>query len=312
MADMSAAAAPAVSLVGQFLIRHGRLIVVGLPALWLSVFVAIPFLIVLRISLSTAFTGSPPFQPVLDYIQGWAGLTEFLGQLSAENYRFLLTDSLYLDAYLSSLWIAAASTIMVIVIGYPLAYGIARAPGSWRPTLLLFAILPFWTSFVIRVYSWIAILRDEGLLNNLLMATGIISEPLVIYGTNTAVYIGIVYSYLPFFVLPLYATLEKMDESLVEAARDLGASRLKAFWLVTFPISSPGVVAGAFLVFVPAIGEVVVPELLGGSNTLMIGKILWNEFFANQDWPVASAVAVVLFVTLIVPIVIFQRLQARV
>jgi putrescine transport system permease protein len=297
--------------VGHFISRHGRLILIGLPALWLLLFVLAPFLIVLRISLSTAFTGQPPFQPVIDPSAGWSGLAQFFGALHTGNFEFLATDNLYIDAYLSSLRIAAISTVIIVIIGYPLAYGIARAPRNWRPALVLLAILPFWTSFVIRVYSWIAILRDEGFLNRALMSVGLIEEPLAIIGTNTAVYIGIVYSYLPFFILPLYATLEKMDESLVEAARDLGASRTRAFWLVTLPLSLPGVVAGSFLVFVPAIGEVVIPELLGGSGTLMIGKVLWTEFFSNQDWPVASAVAVVLLVTLIVPIVIFQRMLAR-
>jgi putrescine transport system permease protein len=297
--------------VGDFISRHGRLILIGLPAMWLLVFVFAPFLIVLRIALSTPLTGQPPFQPVLDLSEGWSGIVAFFGALGTHNFEFLATDALYIEAYLSSLKIAAISTVLIVLVGYPLAYAIVRAPRSWRTTLVLLAILPFWTSFVIRVYAWIGILRDEGLLNRGLLALGLIESPLTILGTNTAVYIGIVYSYLPFFILPLYATLEKMDQSLVEAARDLGASGTKAFWLVTFPLSLPGVAAGSFLVFVPAIGEVVIPELLGGSQTLMIGKVLWTEFFSNQDWPVASAVAMVLLVTLIVPIVIFQRILAR-
>jgi putrescine transport system permease protein len=297
--------------LSDFLSRNGRLIVIGLPALWLFVFVLIPFLMVLRISLSSQFAGQPPFTPYIDLSQGWTGIAEFFSQLSTASYDLIASDSLYVEAYLSSMQIAAISTVLIVLIGYPLAYAIARSPRSWRMMLLMFAILPFWTSFVIRVYAWIIMLRDEGVINNALMALGFISEPLQITGTNTAVYIGIVYSYLPFFVLPLYATLEKMDASLVEASRDLGASATRSFWLVTFPLSIPGVIAGAFLVFVPAIGEVVIPELLGGSQTLMIGKILWTEFFGNQDWPVASAVAIVILVTLIVPIVIFQRMQAR-
>src|SRR5690606_3007978 len=217
---------------------------------------------------------------------------------------------LYLNAYISSLWIAAVSTALTLLVGYPVAYGMARAPSSIRPTLLMLVILPFWTSFLIRVYAWIGILKPEGLLNQFLMWIGLVDQPLVILNTNTAIYIGIVYSYLPFMVLPLYATLEKMDHSLVEAAQDLGCSPIGAFWKVTFPLSVPGVVAGCLLVFIPAVGEFVIPDLLGGSQTLMIGKTLWNEFFSNRDWPVASAVAIVLLLLLVVPIMIFQKVQA--
>lgn len=220
-----------------------------------------------------------------------------------------IPDFLYFAAYLSSLKIAVISTFLTLLIGYPIAYGMARAATHWRPTLLMLVILPFWTSFLIRVYAWMGILSSEGYLNQFLLNVGLISDPLVILNTNIAVYIGIVYTYLPFMVLPIYASLEKMDDSLVEAATDLGCTALTAFWLVTAPLSKPGVIAGCFLVFIPTLGEFVIPSLLGGSNTLMIGKVLWEEFFNNRDWPVASAVAVILLLVLIVPIVLFQRNQ---
>lgn len=220
-----------------------------------------------------------------------------------------IPDFLYFAAYLSSLKIALISTLLTLLIGYPIAYGMARSAEHWRPTLLMLVILPFWTSFLIRVYAWMGILSTEGYLNQLLINIGVISDPLVILNTNIAVYIGIVYTYLPFMVLPIYASLDKMDDSLVEAAEDLGCTALSAFWLVTAPLSKPGVIAGCFLVFIPTLGEFVIPSLLGGSNTLMIGKVLWEEFFNNRDWPVASAVAVILLFILIVPIVAFQRNQ---
>lgn len=219
--------------------------------------------------------------------------------------------NIYVASYLSSLWIAAVSTALTLLIGYPIAYGMARAPAAWRPTLLMAVILPFWTSLLIRVYAWIGILSTEGLLNQFLISIGLISEPLVILQTNTAVYIGIVYSYLPFMVLPLYSALEKMDDTLLEAASDLGCPPLKAFWQITFPLSLPGVIAGCFLVFIPAVGEFVIPDLLGGSDTLMIGKVMWEEFFNNRDWPAASAVAVILLLILVIPIVLFQNQQQK-
>ncbi|MEL6960330.1 MAG: ABC transporter permease subunit [Pseudomonadota bacterium] len=220
-------------------------------------------------------------------------------------------DFLYFEAYLSSLTIAVISTTLTLAIGYPLAYGMARAPERWRPTLLMLVILPFWTSFLIRVYAWMGILSNEGLLNQLLQGLGLIGEPLTILNTNIAVYIGIVYTYLPFMVLPIYAALDRMDDSLVEAAEDLGCTALSAFWLVTAPLSRPGVIAGCFLVFIPTLGEFVIPSLLGGSETLMIGKVLWEEFFNNRDWPVASSVAVILLLILIIPIVLFQRNEQK-
>ncbi|MEQ9389986.1 ABC transporter permease, partial [Marinovum algicola] len=247
----------------------------------------------------------------LDLSEGWAGFKAFLSQLDMENFTWLTQDDLYWKAYLSSVRIAFISTILTLIAGYPIAYAMARAAPEWRPTLLMLVILPFWTSFLIRVYAWMGILSNEGLLNSLLIQIGLISEPLTILNTNTAVYIGVVYTYLPFMILPIYSALEKMDDSLLEAAEDLGCSRLQAFWLVTVPLSKQGIIAGCFLVFIPVVGEFVIPSLLGGSGTLMIGKVLFEEFFNNRDWPVASAVAVILLLILIVPIVLFQRNEQK-
>lgn len=286
-----------------------RRLLVGVPYVWLVVLFLVPFGIVLKISLSDIALAIPPYTPTLDLAEGWAGITAFLGQLDLENYSFLASDDLYWKAYLSSLKIAIISTFLTLLVGFPIAYGMARAAEEWRPALLMLVILPFWTSFLIRVYAWIGILSTEGFLNQFLLWTGVISEPLTILNTNTAVYIGIVYTYLPFMILPIYATLERMDASLLEAAEDLGCSRMQAFWLVTIPLARPGVVAGCFLVFIPTLGEFVIPSLLGGSDTLMIGKVLWEEFFNNRDWPVASAVAIILLLILIIPIILFQKNQ---
>ncbi|MFZ5964487.1 ABC transporter permease subunit [Thalassococcus sp. BH17M4-6] len=288
-----------------------RIALIAVPYLWLLALFLIPFLIVLKISLSDIALARPPYMPQLDLAEGWAGIRDFFAALDFENFVFLSTDDLYWRAYLSSLQIAALSTLITLAVGYPIAYGMARAPLEWRATLLMLVILPFWTSFLIRVYAWMGILSNEGLLNQFLMWTGLISEPLTILNTNTAVYIGIVYTYLPFMILPIYSALEKMDESLLEAAEDLGCSRIQAFWLVTIPLSKNGIIAGCFLVFIPAIGEFVIPSLLGGSGTLMIGKVLWEEFFSNRDWPVASAVAIILLLILIIPIILFQRNEQK-
>ena len=288
-----------------------RKLLIAIPYLWLIVFFLVPFFLVFKISFSTTAIAIPPYTPVFQLTDGFAGFLEKFRQLTVDNYLWLTQDPLYLRSYLSSLWIAGVSTLLALLVGYPLAYGMARAPAAWRPLLVMLVILPFWTSFLIRVYAWIGILRREGLLNQFLMWLGVIDEPLGIINTNTAVYIGIVYSYLPFMVLPLYAALERMDETLIEAAEDLGCTRLQAFWKITFPLSLPGVVAGCMLVFIPAVGEFVIPDLLGGSETLMIGKTLWVEFFSNRDWPVASAVATILLLILVVPIVLFQYTQAR-
>ncbi|WSG96146.1 ABC transporter permease subunit [Rhizobium johnstonii] len=286
-------------------------LVIAIPYTWLLLFFLAPFFIVFRISLSTTAIAMPPYEPVFSLADGWAGLWSKIGELSFDNYSYLTEDSLYFNAYVSSVVIAGISTFLTLLIAYPIAYGMAQAPRSIRPTLVMLVILPFWTSFLIRVYSWIAILKPEGLFNQLLLSLHIIDSPLIILNTNTAVYIGIVYSYLPFMVLPLYSALEKMDGTLIEAAQDLGCTPIKAFWRVTFPLSIPGVVAGCMLVFIPAVGEFVIPDLLGGSQTLMIGKTLWNEFNANRDWPVSSAVATILLMILVIPIVFFQNARAK-
>lgn len=284
---------------------------IGLPYLWLVALFLVPFLIVLKLSFSQTALAQPPYLPIFDLAAGWEGFKEFLGALTLDGYRLLFSDAIYATSYLRSLQIAATSTLMLLVLAFPVAYGLARAPKSWQPLLVMAVMLPFWTAFLIRVYAWITILQHDGLLNQTLMLTGIVSEPPSWLATDTAVYIGIVYSYLPFMVLPIYATLEKMDESLIEAAADLGCAPWKAFWLVTLPIALPGVFAGALLCFIPVVGEFVIPDLLGSSDTLMIGQTLWTEFFSNKDWPVASALAIVLLCVLLVPIVIYQHLQSR-
>ena len=288
----------------------GRLVVL-IPALWLAVFFVVPCLIVLKISLSQTAVAQPPYTPVFDFFAGWPGLKAFFAALSLDNYRLLGSDPLYVLSYVKSIEIAAFSTLILLVIGYPVAYAIARAPRRWQAVLVLLVVLPFWTSLLIRIYAWMNILQREGPLNDLLTALHLVSEPPVWLATDTAIFIGVVYSYLPFMVLPLYSSLEKMDGTLIEAAQDLGCTPITAFWRVTFPLSLPGVVAGCMLVFIPAVGEFVIPDLLGGSETLMIGKTLWNEFNSNRDWPVSSAVATILLLILVIPIVFFQNAQAK-
>ena len=288
-----------------------RTLLIFVPYFWLIFFFLIPFVIVLKISLSDYAISIPPYTPQLDLSAGWAGITDFFGNLDFENFSFLASDALYYTAYLSSLKIALISTFLTLLVGYPIAYGMAQAPDEWRPTLMMLVILPFWTSFLIRIYAWIGILSNEGFLNQFLLWTGLIDAPLTVLNTPSAVYIGIVYGYLPFMILPIYAALEKLDGSLIEAAEDLGCSKFSAFWLVTLPLSRPGIIAGCFLVFIPALGEFVIPSLLGGTSTLMIGKTLYEEFFNNRDWPVASAVAVVLLLILIIPIILFQKNEER-
>lgn len=283
---------------------------VAVPYLWSLLFFLAPFLIIFKISLSQTAIAMPPYVPVI------GGLGDFWSKLSDftfDNYIFLTEDPLYYSAYLSSLRIALVSTILLLIVGYPIAYGMARAPKSLRNALVMAVILPFWTSFLIRVYAWIGILKPEGLITIALQGLGILgpNEQIHVYNTEFAVFIGIVYSYLPFMVLPLYAALEKLDATLLEAAADLGCPPTKSFWVITFPLSLPGVIAGCFLCFIPIVGEFVIPDLLGGSETLMIGKTLWAEFFNNRDWPVSSAVAVVLLIILVVPIVIFQNQQKK-
>jgi putrescine transport system permease protein len=268
-------------------------------------------LIVLKISLSQSAIAQPPYTPVFDLSAGWNGMRSFFAGLSLDNYVFLGSDPLYIVSYMKSLQIAAFSTLMLLVIGHPIAYAITRTPPRLQAVLVVLVILPFWTSFLIRIYAWMNILQHDGPLNRLLLALHIVREPPAWLSTNTAVYIGIVYSYLPFMVLPLYAALEKLDQSLLEAAADLGCPRWRAFWTITLPLSAPGVVAGSLLCFIPIVGEFVIPDLLGGSQTAMIGQAIWSEFFANKDWPTAAAVAVVLVCLLVTPIVVFQHQTMR-
>jgi putrescine transport system permease protein len=289
-----------------------RQLVVRVPYAWLFAFFLVPFLIVLKISLSQTAIAQPPYTPVLDLAGGWQGLKAFIAALSLENYELLGSDPLYLLSYVRSVQIAAFSTLMLLGIGCPIAYAIARMPQRWQAVLVLLTVLPFWTSLLIRIYSWMNILQRDGPLNELLMAFSIVKEPPAWLATDTAIYIGIVYSYLPFMVLPLYATLEKLDVSLLEAAADLGCPRWKVFWLVTLPLSSSGVLAGVLLCFIPIVGEFVIPDLLGGSQSPMIGQTIWTEFFGNKDWPAASAVAVVLVCLLVTAIVVYQHQAMRV
>jgi putrescine transport system permease protein len=278
--------------------RLNRALVVALPYAWLALFFLAPFAIVLKISLADQAMGIPPYTPLL--VDGHL-------QATLDNYRFLLSDSLYARAYANALWFAGWATLGSLLIGYPLAYGIVRAPAKWRNGLLLLVILPFWTSFLIRVYAWIGLLKGNGLINNLLLGMGVIHEPLTLLNNAFAIYVGLIYSYLPYMVLPLYAALEKLDPTLLEAASDLGCRPSQAFWRVTVPLSLPGMVAGCLLVFIPMCGEFIIPELLGGSDTLMIGKVLWDEFFTNRDWPVASAVALAMLVLLVLPMGLLRR-----
>ena len=286
----------------------GARVTVLVPYAWLVVFFLVPFLIVLKLSLSQTEIAQPPYSPVFDITAGFAGIKAFVSGLSFDNYAALISDPIYILSYLRSLEIAMVSTLILLLIGYPIAYGMARASARLQPILVMLVILPFWTSFLIRVYAWINILQRDGLLNQALSA---LHDPIVWLSTDTAIYIGIVYSYLPFMVLPLYAALQKMDETLLEAAADLGCPRWKAFWSVTFPLSLPGVGAGVLLCFIPITGEFVIPDLLGGSQTLMIGQTLWTEFFGNKDWPIASAIAIVLLCILVVPMLFYERLQTR-
>jgi putrescine transport system permease protein len=285
----------------------GRTVVTGVPYLWLLLFFLVPFLIVLKISVSDMRMGMPPYEPLLVWASG--KLVEL--KVNFANYAFLWDDALYRNAYLNSILTAGISTVLCLLLGYPMAYGIARSPPAWRNILLLLVMLPFWTSFLLRVYAWIGILKNNGVINNFLMWTGVIDEPIVMLQTNFAVYIGIVYSYLPFMVLPLYTAIEKLDLTLLEAAADLGCRPVKAFFRITVPLTRSGIIAGCMLVFIPAVGEFVIPALLGGPDTLMIGRVLWEEFFNNRDWPIASAVAIAMLLLLVVPIMILQRFQGQ-
>ncbi len=290
----------------QALGKHaGRRFVIAVPYLWLTVLFLIPFIIVFKISFSESRMAMPPYAPLIEWRDGViVGI-----KLYFSNYRFLFTDRLYASAYLYSIKVAAVSTLWCLLIGYPMAYAIARSTAAWKNLLLMLIILPFWTSFLLRVYAWIGLLKSNGVINNVLLGIGVIHEPLTLMQTDFAVYVGIVYSYLPFMILPLYANLEKHDATLLEAAADLGARPWRAFLRVTLPLSLPGIMAGCLLVFIPAVGEYVIPSLLGRTDQLMIGRVLSDEFFANRDWPVASAVAILILVLLVVPIMLFQRVQ---
>jgi putrescine transport system permease protein len=289
----------------------GRALVAALPAVWLALFFLVPFGIVLKVSLSETALAQPPYRPHLDWAAGPAAWLASLAAFNLENYRALLADELYWRAGLSSLTMAFVATALLVLTGYPVALAMARAPERWRGILVGLVILPFWTSFLIRIYAWIAILKPDGFLSQALLWSGLIDQPLTILNTNSAVLIGVVYAYLPFMVLPLYAALERLDRTLLEAAADLGATPLGAFWTITLPLSLPGVAAGALISFIPIVGEFVIPDLLGGSETLMIGRTLWSEFFSNRDWPLASAVAIVMLAILLVPIVLYRDLESR-
>ena len=281
------------------------------PYVWMALFFLVPFGFVLKIGLSQTAIAQPPYTPVFDIGEGWAALRAAVAALSLDNFRLLVSDNLYILSYLRSLVVATVATSILLVIGYPIAYAMSRLPRRWQGIAMMLVIVPFWTSFLIRIYAWVNILQHDGLLNRILLALHIVSEPVVWLSTDTAMYLGIVYSYLPFMILPLYATLTKMEPALEEAAADLGASPLHVFWLVTFPLSLPGVAAGVLLCFIPIVGEFVIPDLLAGSNSLMIGQTMWLEFFTNKDWPVASAVAIVLLVLLLAPLLLYDRLQRR-
>lgn len=306
MAPAERRGADLVAMASRLLIRRDQLwrrFAIGIPYLWLFIFFLAPFAIILKISLADPLIAQPPFTPTFDD----AGRLS----LTADNFLFLLTDKLYALTYLKSVLMAAGATVLCLALGFPMAYGIARAAPATRGLLLLLIVLPFWISFLLRVYAWMGLLNNYGVINNLLMWLGIIDQPLQMMYTDGAIYIGLVYSYLPFMILPLYATLERMDLDLVDAAQDLGASPAQAFRDITWPLARPGVIAGCLLVFIPAIGEYVIPYLLGGPGSLLIGRVLFDEFFVNRDWPLASSVAIVLLLLLVVPIVLLQRYQAR-
>lgn len=286
---------------------RGRSLVIAVPYVWLFVFFFCPFLIVVKISLSEPTIAQPPYVPMLESL----GEGAYHLKLSVYNFLTIFADDYYINAYLNSVKIALIATLLTLLLAFPMAYAMVKTPKHWRHVLLMLIILPFWSSFLIRVYALVGILKDNGLLNGLLMQMGIISEPIQILDTDIAVYIGIVYSYLPFMVLPIYANLEKLDWTLLEAAADLGASKVTTFWHIVIPLSKSGIIAGCFLVFIPAVGEFVIPDILGGSDTMMIGKVLWTEFFNNTDWTMASAVAVVMLLILVVPIVLYQKIEEK-
>lgn len=289
----------------------GRALVWLPPLLWLSVFFLLPLLLVVRLSLSTQVRAQPPYRPVFDLSEGFSGVFDKLSQLGFDNFALIASDRLYVDALGSSLLLAATATAVLLAIGYPMAIAMSRAPQRLKPLLIALVVLPFWTSFLIRVYAWIGILRQEGYLNNALIRLGLIGEPIGFLDTNFAIVLGIVYAYLPFMVLPLFAAVDKMDRSLIEAAQDLGCPPGRAFREVTLPLTLPAAAAGCLLVFIPAVGEIIIPDLLGGSETLMIGRQLWSEFFGNGDWPLAAALALLILAALLPPILAYRALEER-
>lgn len=293
----------------EYVLQHwgGKRFVIGVPYLWLLLFFLVPFLIVLKISFSEVLIAMPPYAPLIE----WVGEKSMQVRLNLANYAFLFTDDLYASSYLYSIKVAGISALLCLLIGYPMAYAMARCTPTWRNVFLLLVMLPSFTSFLLRVYAWIGLLKNNGVINNVLMALGVIDEPITMMQTDFAVYIGIVYSYLPFMILPLYSNLEKHDPQLLEAGADLGARPVTTFLRVTVPMSYDGIIAGLLLVFIPAVGEFVIPSLLGRTDQLMIGRVLSDEFFANRDWPVASSVAIVMLVLLVVPIMVFQHFQNR-
>ena len=297
----------AIRLANRTSRRAGRRIVLGVPTLWLIGLFLIPFIIVFKISFSEVRLAVPPYAPLFEWHNGLPSALK----LNLQNYAFLFTDPLYIDSYLYSLKVAAVATLLCLLLGYPMAYAIARASPTSRNVLLMLIVLPFWTSFLLRVYAWIGLLKNNGVINNVLLYLGVIHEPLTLMQTDFAVYIGIVYSYLPFMILPLYSNLEKHDLTLIEAAADLGARPVMSFLRITLPQSVSGIAAGSLLVFIPAVGEYVIPSLLGRTDQLMIGRVLSDEFFSNRDWPVASAVAILMLLLLVVPIMLFQRFERR-
>lgn len=282
---------------------HGRNAVIGVPYFWFLLLAAVPLLIILKISLSEM--ESTTVSNMIDWSDGWPKLT-----INFASYQFIATDSLYIKTYLSSIKYAVITTLLCLAVGYPFAYFMARSPKHMQPTLLMLIMLPFWTSFLLRIYAWKTLLVSNGVINNILMSLGLIDAPLPMMNNSFSLLVGMVYSYLPFMILPLYANLSKLDMRYLEAAADLGTSPFKAFWLITVPLSKAGIIAGSMLVFIPAVGEYVIPELLGGSSTLMIGRVLWDEFFNNNDWPMASAVAVVMILLILLPMALYNKSTA--
>ena len=293
--------------LGYKLQSSWKTLVISIPYLWLLIFFLVPFIIVLKISFAESLISSPPYSALFQWAEDGALQIRVL----FDNFAYLFEDDLYVSAYLNSVKVAAISTLVCLLIGYPMAYAIVRASPTNKNILLMLIILPFWTSFLLRVYAWMGLLADQGTINNLLISLGLIDQPIRMLYTQFAVYLGIVYTYLPFMILPLYANMEKLDMTLHEAAADLGAKPITTFLTVTLPMTIPGIVAGSLLVFIPATGEFIIPDLLGGGNSLMIGKVLYSEFHSNHDWPIASAVAIALLFVLVAPMMLYQHMQSK-